>query len=107
MVALVVQDENELLAAQARLAGKGIRTVAFHEPDFDTGFSAIASEPIWSGQKRKAFYVYEKLGERRVPVMDGSKPSLPANTEVAQRLEQRSLKALIVGSSPRLGAMPG
>ncbi len=59
-VLLAVENEEELVAAKHRLDAKGIRTYIFYEPAGNLGYSALASEPLISKQKRKAFFIYPK-----------------------------------------------
>ena len=52
LVLLAVADPTELRAAQLQLAGKAVRTVMFHEPDFQMGDSALATEPLAAKQRK-------------------------------------------------------
>lgn len=48
------KDENDLKDIKLKLDDKGIKAHMFHEPDYDTGYTAIATEPIY-GDTRKFF----------------------------------------------------
>ena len=54
---LRAKDEKHLLKIQEDLGRKGIDGHAFFEPDFDTGYTALAYGPIEEGS-RKAFRKY-------------------------------------------------
>jgi peptidyl-tRNA hydrolase len=60
MVLLKAENEKELLQA-SKLANKNsINYHLFFEPDFDTGFTALATEPIpESDEKRSCFKIFE------------------------------------------------
>jgi|GEM_PF-1460727 len=46
-----VKDEADLIRASARIGAYGIDHCMFFEPDFDTGYTAIATEPLYAGQR--------------------------------------------------------
>ena len=46
-----MRDEKELFKTSKYLEQNGIRFKLFHEPDDDTGYTAIATEPV-TGKKR-------------------------------------------------------
>ncbi len=46
-----VKDESALLKASERIGMYGIDHCMFFEPDFDTGYTAIATEPLYAGQR--------------------------------------------------------
>jgi hypothetical protein len=48
------KDENDLKRIKLRLDDRGIKSHMFHEPDYDTGYTAIATAPIY-GDERKFF----------------------------------------------------
>jgi hypothetical protein len=92
LVTLGVDDVDALTEAQERITRKGIRSFVFFEPDHAIGFSALATEPITSGQKRKVFFPYRlfRAGARGAASSQddagGSRPSPGASrAEVAQR----------------------
>jgi hypothetical protein len=61
MVMLSVPDEKALDEAVDRINSKGIHGYKFFEPDDDLGHTVWASQPIQGNQKRKIFYVYERM----------------------------------------------
>ena len=63
LITLSVPDKAALLAAQARLEAKGIRTLCFFEPDFDMGFSALATCPLYEKKERFALAKYPLFGK--------------------------------------------
>lgn len=48
------KDEDDLKNIKLKLDDRGIKSHMFHEPDYDTGYTAIATEPIY-GDDRKFF----------------------------------------------------
>lgn len=48
------KDEDQLTEIKMKLDDKGIDSHMFHEPDYDTGFTAICTEPIF-GKDRNFF----------------------------------------------------
>jgi hypothetical protein len=46
------KDEQDLIDIKMRLEDKGIKSHMFHEPDYDTGHTAIATEPIYGNDRR-------------------------------------------------------
>ena len=57
LVALEVNDEEQLLEARERLEDRGIDAILFREPDRGNEATAICTEPI-SGNRRKIFSKY-------------------------------------------------
>lgn len=53
IVAIGVSDQDGLRDVMERLVRKGIRFVAYHEPDFGMGLSAIATVPLNKRQRRQ------------------------------------------------------
>lgn len=51
-IVLQVPTLCALLAAQARLAGKGVATELFFEPDFGIGHSALATAPLLDAERK-------------------------------------------------------
>jgi hypothetical protein len=51
---LEAKDEDDLLKISEKLQGKNLDFTMFHEPDHDTGYTAIAAGPIY-GAERKLF----------------------------------------------------
>jgi hypothetical protein len=41
-----VKNEEHLIKTNEYLKGRGIKTYIFFEPDYDTGYTAIATEPL-------------------------------------------------------------
>ena len=61
LIVCEVADMQGLLEAKIALEQKGINTYLFHEPDWDMGYSALASEPIGCPKTRKSFSKYPLL----------------------------------------------
>lgn len=57
---LGVKNENELIKVSEDLKQKGIMFEMFFEPDYSTGFTSIATEPIY-GSRRNGFKKYKLL----------------------------------------------
>lgn len=55
-----VKDEEQLMAAAWQIEQNEIKHSIFHEPDFDMGYTALATEPI-AGEKRLLFKNYSLL----------------------------------------------
>lgn len=51
-VLLAVANGQALMSARDRLHAKGVRTELFFEPDFGTGHSALATEPLTVAQRK-------------------------------------------------------
>jgi hypothetical protein len=58
LIVCTVPDKEALLAARERLSRYGIRTEMFFEPDWEMGFSALATEPLSERKKRFAMSIY-------------------------------------------------
>jgi len=54
---LEAKDEDDLEKIASELEMKNINFTMFHEPDYDTGYTAIAAGPIY-GNERKKFRKY-------------------------------------------------
>lgn len=54
---LEAKDENDLMQIASKLEMKNINFTMFHEPDYDTGYTAITAGPIY-GTDRKHFKKY-------------------------------------------------
>lgn len=67
LIVLEVKDKDELLAASAHLQGCGIEHQLFFEPDFNMGYSAIATRPVF-GSERNLFRKW-RLFRRREAAM--------------------------------------
>lgn len=52
------KDEKHLTDIKIKLDMSGIKSHMFNEPDYGTGYTAIATEPIW-GEARKLFKKYK------------------------------------------------
>jgi hypothetical protein len=64
LVALEVQNEEQLIAANDRIESRGIKAILFREPDIGNKATALCTEPIW-GDKRKLFSRYSLWREGR------------------------------------------
>lgn len=58
LIVLTVPNREALLAARERLERYGIRSELFFEPDWQMGYSALATEPIAERKKRFALSKY-------------------------------------------------
>lgn len=58
LIMLQVPNKEKLEVAMARTVERGIRCEPFHEPDWDYGLTAFATEPITVDQ-RKVFNKYK------------------------------------------------
>lgn len=61
-VLIGVKDQNELLKTSQYLLQNGIEYEMFHEPDFDTGYTAIATIPL-IGEQRKPMRKFQIMKE--------------------------------------------
>lgn len=52
LICFGAQDEEDLLKQARYLDQQGIKFQMFHEPDNDTGFTAICTEPLQGDQRR-------------------------------------------------------
>lgn len=52
LIVLTVPDVRALHAARARIEGKGVQTLLFHEPDYGIGDSALSTEPLLDEQRK-------------------------------------------------------
>jgi hypothetical protein len=58
------KDEQHLKDIKCKLDARDIKSHMFHEPDYDTGYTAIATEPIY-GDDRKFFRKFKMFkGDR-------------------------------------------
>lgn len=60
LIAFVASDENDLTKISIRLNQQGIRHQMFHEPDNDTGYTAICTEPL-IGERRRLMKRYSLI----------------------------------------------
>lgn len=60
MALMGASDERELMKIAKHLDANGIRYRMFYEPDYDTGYTAIATEPL-AGEQRKPLRRYSLL----------------------------------------------
>lgn len=58
LIVLTVPNREALLEARDRLFRYGIATEMFFEPDWEMGYSALATEPIFEKKKRFALKKY-------------------------------------------------
>ena len=56
---VAAKNKDELYRIAQRLESNGIQFKMFHEPDFDMGESAIATEAICCPDKRRALKKYQ------------------------------------------------
>lgn len=52
LVLFAIKNEQELFKTKDMLINNGIDYSMFYEPDFDMGYTAIATEPIHEADKR-------------------------------------------------------
>lgn len=52
-----VKDQDALLDASDRIGMRGVEHCMFYEPDFDTGYTAIATQPLY-GEEREVMRKY-------------------------------------------------
>lgn len=52
MILFGIKDEADLRKAAAFLDTKGIKYEMFYEPDYDTGYTSICTEPIRGDQRK-------------------------------------------------------
>jgi hypothetical protein len=60
MVLCAIDGEEELEKVGLYLEQHKVQYHAFYEPDYDTGFTAICTEPIY-GEQRKLFKKFKLL----------------------------------------------
>lgn len=60
LIAMKIADEADLLRAAAHLDKHGINYTMFHEPDYNTGYTAICTEPL-KGEQRRPLRRYSLL----------------------------------------------
>lgn len=61
-VLIGVHDQAELIKIAGYLGIHGIEHEMFYEPDFDTGYTAIATKPLY-GSERKPLRKFKLLGD--------------------------------------------
>lgn len=54
LIVLYVKDKDHLIKEYEKISNLGINLTKFHEPDWDYGFTAFASDPV-SINERKIF----------------------------------------------------
>lgn len=59
-----VKNANELVEINGFLNSKGVNFAIFHEPDFDMGYTALATEPL-VGQRREIMADFKILRMKR------------------------------------------
>jgi hypothetical protein len=59
IILIGADDKDDLYKIGERLAKHGIRHHTFHEPDFDMGHSAIATEPLYTKEQRSVMRKYQ------------------------------------------------
>lgn len=60
LILLGIRNEAELVKTSQMLDLKNVKHQMFFEPDYSTGFTAIATEPIY-GVRRRIFSKYKLL----------------------------------------------
>jgi len=55
LILFEAKDEQHLEKIKDKIDAKGIKAHMFFEPDHNTGFTAIATEPIYGEEDRKFF----------------------------------------------------
>lgn len=60
IVLFEVKNEDHLIQTNEYLKDRGIKTYMFFEPDYDMGYTAIATEPI-SNEKDRAIFKRFKM----------------------------------------------
>lgn len=69
LIVLSVPDRAALEAASTRLNSRGIEHFMFHEPDFEMGFSALATRPLSAKAERHLMRKYPLFrAERPAPL---------------------------------------
>ncbi len=63
VIVCTVADKAELLAAAERLERYGIEAQLFFEPDFEMGYSALASRPLLTKKERYVMAKYPLFGK--------------------------------------------
>lgn len=61
-VLIGVENERELIQLKRELENDGVRYHLFEEPDYDTGYTALATEPL-AGDERGRFAHYQTYEE--------------------------------------------
>lgn len=56
MVLLKAKDADQLMTHTVSVRDKDINMLLFYEPDYDTGFTAAASEPLHKDDPRRAAF---------------------------------------------------
>lgn len=51
LILLAVKDQDELLAIKEKLEFKDIEHHMFYEPDYNLGYTAICTEPVYNKQR--------------------------------------------------------
>lgn len=93
LVYIGVPNQASLLKTLKKIKANQIPHTPFHEPDFDYGFTAIATAPI-SGSIRDVFYNYRtlKFGRGRAEKSVPSEGNLNSATSAAMTLQESSLQ---------------
>lgn len=55
LILLEAKDEIKLMDAQEEIGKFGIKQIAFHEPDYQTGYTAVACELLKRDDPRREF----------------------------------------------------
>ena len=59
LILLHTADEDDLTNAACELDLQGLEYTIFHEPDYDTGYTAICTRPITDPKERRFFSKWE------------------------------------------------
>lgn len=62
LICFGIKSQDDLLKASQFLESKGIRYEMFYEPDYDTGYTSICTEPL-TGEQRKPMRRFSLLQE--------------------------------------------
>lgn len=65
LIVLAVAGKAELLEAAERLELNGIETQLFFEPDFDMGYSALATRTVTTKKERSVLAKYPLFGKEK------------------------------------------
>lgn len=94
LISLHAKDKDALIKTKAYLDSKGIRYTEFHEPSWEYGLTALATEPL-TEDRRKAMKRFSLVSRKHVdidmPLPGKSLPSAPIVTSTTADTDQASL----------------
>jgi hypothetical protein len=73
LVLLEAKNEAALMKAGDHLINNGIKFHMFHEPDYETGFTSLTTEPIYYEEQKeifKKFSLYKFRASKAYSIMD-------------------------------------